>query len=131
MQKVNEILVKLLNISLMSRTLLFIGAIADHFVPTFYLQNSTLMVKFVVTQEIQRIIQKYNERQHQSIGNEKYIDPEALAIEHLLLVQIAATLQASEDDSATKLQYSLNNILKSTSLYIAPIQKPKPVVPFC
>ena len=89
------------------------------------------MVKFVVTQEIQRIIQKYNERQHQSIGNEKYIDPEALAIEHLLLVQIAATLQASEDDSATKLQYSLNNILKSTSLYIAPIQKPKPVVPFC
>jgi len=89
------------------------------------------MVKFVVTPEIQRIIHKYNDLQHQSIGNEKYLDPEALAIEHLLLVQIAAILQASEDDSATKLQYSLNNILKSTSLYIAPIQKPKPVVPFC
>jgi len=89
------------------------------------------MVKFVVTQEIQRIVHKYNELQRQSPGNEKYVDPEALAMEHLLLVRIANTIQASEDDSAGKEQYSLNNILKSTSLYIAPIQKPKPVTSFC
>jgi len=88
------------------------------------------MVKFVVTQEIQQIIQKYNKLQHHSTGNGKYIDPDEPAIEHLELVRIANTLQTSEDDPTKKAEYSVNNILRRTSLYIVPIQKPKPVIAF-
>jgi len=88
------------------------------------------MVKFVVTQEIQQTVEKYNEVQHKSDGNGKCIDPEAPSIEHLLLVQIANTLQAHENDPVKKAEYSLNSILKTTSVYIVPIEKPKPVTGF-
>ena len=84
------------------------------------------MVKFVVSQDIQAILKEYNKTRNLSEGVDGYIDADSVSIEHIQLVHIASTLQ-SKADSANKSKYSLSNILKTTSLYIPPIEKPKPV----
>jgi hypothetical protein len=86
------------------------------------------MVKFVVSQDIQAILKEYNKKRNLSKGDGGYIDSDSVSIEHLQLVDIASTLQ-SKAEPINKHKYSLNNILKTTSLYIQPTEKPKPVCP--
>jgi hypothetical protein len=72
------------------------------------------MVKFAVTEEIRAIIREYNERE----GDE--VDENVKAIEHVQLARIAQALRNCAPDEQ---DYTLHNILKSTSIYI----EPKPV----
>lgn len=84
------------------------------------------MVRFVVSPDIQRIINDYNMTKKLLGGDSGYINPESMSIEHLQLVHIASALQAVAEP-ANKPRYSISHILKTASLYIEPIQKPKPV----
>ena len=84
------------------------------------------MVKFVVSQDIQEIIREYNTTRNISEGDDGYIGSESESIEHLQLVHIISALQSTAQ-LVNKWKYSLSNILKTTSLYIPPIEKPKPV----
>jgi len=86
------------------------------------------MVKFVVSQDIQEIIREYNKTRNLSEGDDGYIGSESESIEHLQLVHIVSALQ-SIAQLVNKWKYSLSNILKTTSLYIQPIEKPEPVSP--
>ena len=84
------------------------------------------MVKFVVSPDIQHAINEYNKRKGLSEGDDGYINPASIAIEHLKLAHMASTLQTA-DDPNDKLKYSLSHMVKTASLYVEPIQKPKPV----
>ena len=86
-----------------------------------------IMVKFVVSQEIQRLISEYNTAKKLVETDEGYLPPDSPSIEHLQLVHISSTLQTLKPSK--KSQYSLNNILKTTTLFVQPIEKPKPVGP--
>ena len=86
------------------------------------------MVKFVVSPDIQRAVIEYNKTKKLSEGDDGYIDPESISIEHLQLVHIASTLQTAAAAHAN-LKYSLSHMVKTTSLFIEPIQKRKPVRP--
>ena|SRR5271170_1968812 len=83
------------------------------------------MVKFVVSPEIQQLISDYNTLKKLSETDAGYIHPDSPSIEHLRLVHITSTLQSLEPSK--KSQYSLNSIVKTTTLFIQPIEKPKPV----
>jgi hypothetical protein len=87
------------------------------------------MVKFVVSQQIQAIIQEYNTFKNLAEQDEGYVNPSSVSIQHLQLVHIAEYLQASAE-ATEKSQYTLNNILRNTSIYIEPIKKPPPVSSF-
>jgi len=89
-----------------------------------------VMVKFVISPEIQQLISEYNTAKKLSEADDGYIQSNAPSIEHLQLVNISSPLQAVEP---SKSQYSLNSLLKTTTLYIQPIEKPKHVCPryFC
>jgi hypothetical protein len=84
------------------------------------------MVRFVVSSAIRTVIRDYNKKKSFQDSDDGYIDPESIAIEHLRLAHIASTLQASAE-LAKRMDYSLNNMLKSTTLYIEPKPEPKPV----
>jgi hypothetical protein len=84
-----------------------------------------IMVKFVVSPEIQQLISEYNTAKKLAETDEGYVPPDSPSIEHLQLVHISSILRALEPSK--KSQYSLNNILKTTTLFIQPIEKPKPV----
>jgi hypothetical protein len=79
------------------------------------------MVKFVLSSEIRERVLEYNKIKR----TKECIDAESPWIEHLQLVEIASTLQA---DGPEKSDYSLANMLKSTSLYLDPKPIPKPVL---
>jgi hypothetical protein len=83
------------------------------------------MVKFVVSPEIQQLVSEYNTSKKLAETDEGYVPPESPSIEHIQLVHISSILQAHEPSK--KSQNSLNNILKTTNLFIQPIEKPKPV----
>jgi hypothetical protein len=85
------------------------------------------MVRFVVSSAVRRIIQDYNTKKKLSDSDDGYIDPGSISIEHLRLVHIASTMQASTEP-ASRTEYSLSKILETTSLYIEPNPKPKPVI---
>jgi len=85
------------------------------------------MVKFVVSPEIQRLISDYNTTRNLLETDDEHIQPDSPSIEHVQLVHISSTLQALE--SSSKSEYSLNSILKTTTLYFEPIEKPEPVGP--
>ena len=87
------------------------------------------MVKFEVSADIQKIIKEYNKTCKLSEADDGYINPQSGAIEHLQLVQIASTLQ-SKAENVDKTQFALSHILKSTSLFIPPSNKPNIVCPF-
>jgi hypothetical protein len=84
------------------------------------------MVRFVVSSTIRRIIQDYNTTKKLSDSDDEYIHPGSTSIEHLRLLHIASTMQASTEP-ANRTEYSLSKILETTSLYIEPKPKPKPV----
>jgi hypothetical protein len=84
------------------------------------------MVRFVVSSAIRTVIRDYNKKKGFEDSDDGYIDPESIAIEHIQLAHIASTLQATAE-LAKRMDYSLNNILKSTALYIEPKPQPKPV----
>lgn len=86
------------------------------------------MVKFVVSSDIQIIINEYNKITNLSEGDEGYISPETASLDHIQLDHVASTLQRKAEP-AKKSRYSLSHILTTTSLYIEPIQKHKPVRP--
>jgi hypothetical protein len=85
------------------------------------------MVRFVVSSAVRRVIQEYNTKKKLSDSDDGYIDPGSISIEHLRLVHIASTMQASIEP-AKRTEYSLSKILETTSLYIEPKPKPKPVI---
>lgn len=85
------------------------------------------MVKFVVSQDIRVILKEYIKTRNLSEGDEGYIDTDSESIEHQQLVHITSILQSTAEP-ANKCKYSLNNILKTTSIYLQPIEKPKPVL---
>lgn len=80
------------------------------------------MVRFVLSSEIRERVLEYNKIKR----TKECIDAESPWIEHLQLVEITSTLQA---DGPEKSDYSLANMLKSTSLYLDPKPIPKPVLP--
>lgn len=84
------------------------------------------MVRFVVSSTIRRAIQDYNKKKGFAHSDDGYINPEANSIEHLQLARIASTLHSSAE-VANKPDYSLNTMLKSTTLYIEPKPESKPV----
>ena len=77
------------------------------------------MVKFTVTQDIQRIIREYNN----ILDYENEVDITLKSIDHLKLLSISQILQKHHNSN----NYSFNNILKFTSLYIEPKVTPIPV----
>ena len=81
------------------------------------------MVRFVLSTEIREWVEQYNEIR----GDKEWIDAGKDSIEHLQLVEIAATLQKAVD-GPSKSDYSLARMLQSTSLYIEPKPIPKPVL---
>jgi len=83
------------------------------------------MVKFVISPEIQALISEYNALKNLSEDDDGYITSSSPSIEHLQLVHIASMLQTANPTDGS--QSSLRTILKSTQLYIEPIEKPKPV----
>ena|SRR5271170_7918916 len=85
------------------------------------------MVKFVVSPEIQQLVSEYNTAKKLADTDDGYVPPDSPSIEHLHLVHMSSTLQTLEPSK--KSHYSLNNILKTTTLFIQPIEKPKPVCP--
>jgi hypothetical protein len=84
------------------------------------------MVRLAVSPNIQRIIRHYNVQKKLSEGEDGFINSNAAFIEHLSLAHIASALQADAEPTQ-KSHYTLDNILKTTSLYIEPVEKPKPV----
>jgi hypothetical protein len=91
------------------------------------LTPSTAMVKFVVSLCIQKVLAEYNAVKNLSEGESGYVNPKSMFVDHLLLVDVASTLQALAEDSL-KSQYSLNHLLKTTSLYIELAERREPVV---
>lgn len=84
------------------------------------------MVKFVVSPEIRQLISEYNTVRNLSEDKDGGLRPDSPSIEHLQLVTLASTVRAAAHPTKAP-QYSLHNILKTTQLYIEPIEKPKPV----
>ena len=72
------------------------------------------MVKFVVSPAIQAIIEEYNAVNNVCEQDDGYISPTSASIEHLQLAHMISSLPSN---------YSLHDVLKSTSLYLEPSKK--------
>jgi hypothetical protein len=85
------------------------------------------MVRFVATPQIQALIREYNAAiatKGEEVPNGR-LEEAYESIEHRQLAQIASTLQKKYPSRSS--QYSLQSLLKMTSLYLEPPPKPKPV----
>jgi hypothetical protein len=86
------------------------------------------MVRFVVSDEIRDVIEEYNTRKKLCEEDPGYIDPKDKSIEHVQLADLLHVLQSTTTDPAKTSQYSLHQVLRSTSLYIEPPVPRTPVL---
>jgi hypothetical protein len=83
------------------------------------------MVRFCVSPQIEQLLKEYNAANGLSENDSQYVSPTSQSIEHLQVVNILSLLNQRTRPNESK--YTLNEILRSTSLFLDIPPKKGPV----